>query len=120
MTISGVMASNGNYPDNNGVSVGQTSTIQTGFKTLQLHRVSILINGSPDSNALYKVQVLTVLGNWVDSTIQVSGGPGYANGTVEGVAVRLAAANGTSPGTGNNTPGYEMEIEHLRTVATGK
>ncbi len=121
MPISGLMGSSAQYPSATGVRLGLTSTKDANHKTLNLYKYNLAIKGTPGTAAEYDVQVMTFNGDWIDiPDSRLSGNGAAATGSVSGFAlgygVRLDATNGTSPGSGANTPNYELEVEAQRVI----
>lgn len=115
----GLMSSDANYPSNSGLQLSGASFL-SGFD-LQPYVVSMTISKTPGSSASYKAQTLiedSDASTWVDvpnSTISGNGSAatGQKSFVVVGSAVRIVAVNGTSPGTGANTPQYSLNAYPL-------
>lgn len=105
-----LMASDANYPSNNGVRLGLNSEGNTSLYPIQQMYVNMLIGGTPGSSPSYQLEVQTVNGDWVKQKDFLLTSAGQVSGWVEGCAVRIAAANGSSPGTGANTPRYFLGV----------
>jgi len=105
------MATNTTYPTASGISVGFKSA-NTSMVENCLMKWSLVVGGTPGTSPSYTIQVLNPLGNWVNTGTALSA-TGQSNGIAFGSAVRLNASNGTSPGTGNNTPKYRLDVEKL-------
>lgn len=118
------MGSDANYPSNAGIRMGLASTVNTSLKPVLLQAVQLMVGGTPGTGADYQVQVETLNGNWVDCPDLVLSGNGAAAtgvvcGLVEGCSVRLNAVNGTSAGTGANTPRYHLGVTPLHRNSRG-
>lgn len=108
------MASDGNYPSNEGIRVGQTSVVNPNFRSTHLARVSLSLVGTVGSGSpSYQVQVQSAAGDWVNVRNMVLTAPGSVSAPVQGHAFRLVAVNGSSPGTGANTPQYHLAVEKI-------
>jgi hypothetical protein len=118
----GNMTTDGNYPSNTGLPIDGAIVCKT-FQYPR-RRVALTIDGTPGTGASYKLQTLyrdtnNASGTWVDvNGASLSGNGAAATGslvaTVVGEAVRLVAANGTTPGTGNNVPKYDLQVYMLQ------
>lgn len=113
----GQMSANGNYPSDSGLAVGPGVQYLAG-RGSRTALASLTITKTPGSGATYKLQQLmkdSDQDSWVDiGTATITGNGAAATGhfTVRftGVAIRLVAVNGTSPGTGSNTPFYVLRV----------
>lgn len=106
---SGLMATNANYPADAGVQIPGASQL-TGFQ-LQRHIVAMSIGGTPGTSPSYKIQTLNRdidVSAWIDVPNTTLTSTGQIVAEVVGEAVRVVANNGTSPGTGANTPYYTL------------
>lgn len=118
----GNMSTDANYPDNNGLQLETLHSISGGASPGEPYGV-LTIGGVPGTGASYKLQELVsdAIGTqWVDTkSASFSGNGAAATGQLTarltGQAVRLVAANGTTPGTGGNTPNYSLEVMYLTT-----
>ena len=115
------MGSNGHYPDSNGIRFGLVSQNFTVYP-IHLIEFELLVGGDPDeSDCDYGIEVLDQYGNWLDCPdahiTQKDGGS--ISGVVEGCAIRLNADNGSSPGTGTDTPRYHLNARKLNLVSIG-
>lgn len=101
------ISADGNYPSDAGIQLDGVNSL--GFYQMSRFRAAYGITDTPGTGASYKLQVLArdddyPNGNWVDvANSTLSGDGAAANGQITvdviGEAVRLAAANGTAPGT---------------------
>lgn len=116
------MASDANYPSNTGITVSQSSTLFSSFANPVFCDVDLLVAGTPGTGSpSYQVQVqLTAGGSWFNLPQAVLTGAGHVHTRAFGVAFRLAAANGTTPGTGANTPRFHLGVRPLKVRYLGK
>lgn len=112
----GTMSSNGNYPSNAGIQVDGVPLL--GGFSAEPHIAVLSISGVPGTGASY---IPTTLIEDADGAqwgaikgASLSGNGAAATGQIvfpfTGQAIRLEATNGSSPGTGNNTPAYVLEV----------
>ena len=114
------MAADGSYPSSAGISVGMKSLNGTLVED-SFMRVSMMIGGTIGGGSPgYTVMVLDPNNNWTPAPKLTLSAAGQVSGIVYGKAVRLDALNGTSPGTGNNTPRYRLDVNKLNTRPSGK
>lgn len=111
----GLMATDTYYPSSNGIPLAGASMLD-GFNMVP-HDISLSVSKTPGSSATYALEVLmkdTNISTWVpvkNGSITGSGATATGNIIVRnviGLAVRLNAANGGSPGTSTNTPQYAL------------
>ena len=108
----GLMSSDANYPSDAGLPLNGTVLLGT-----EQHRgglVAVTIGKTPGTGATYQVQE-RVGGTWLnhrDGLISGDGAGATGHRVVRciGDAVRIAAANGTSPGTSTDTPDYVLNV----------
>ena len=120
---SGQMSTDGNYPSANGVSLAHSSSLLGAYQTGGASFVTYGVSGTLGGGASYKLQTQindTYGSQWVDVANSTLSATGQLTAVVTGEAVRVVAANGTSPGTGNNTPTYFLESASVKENFTTK
>lgn len=115
------MASDGNYPSATGTSLSMSSVRDANFANQVFAMIDLIIAGTPGTGSpSYQVQVKeTSTDDWVNCPNLLLNGAGSVSARSLGVAWRLVAANGTTPGTGANTPRYLMNIRTLNARGSG-
>lgn len=116
----GLMATNDNYPSASGIPCNGAAML--GGFTMARHLAAFSVAGVPGTTASYKLQVLMDdddITSWVDvKNSTFSGNGAAATGhkviPIVGQAVRVVADNGTTPGTGSNTPKYTLNVYPLK------
>ncbi len=111
MTALFPMATDANYPSDNGSSVSNMSGIPC------LMDWSFVVAGVPGSGASYQPQVKTERGNWVNVGTALTAA-GVTSGKAWGTAMRLVAANGSGAGTAGNIPCYYLDLVRRRQIPT--
>lgn len=114
------IASNGNYPSDDGIHLGLKSDIDTDLTPINLYHLDLIIAGTPGSGASYQVQAKERGGQWVDVKGMVLSAAGQVSGFAEGVAFRVVADNGSGAGTGANTPRYYLNTNHVAEPNVGE
>lgn len=100
-----LMSSDANYPSDDGLGMAGSSML-SGFNMVP-HVVSMTVAGTPGSSPDYQLETLVRdadVASWVEVKDAVLTDAGQWIGVVVGEAVRINADNGTTPGTGDNTP----------------
>lgn len=109
---SGQMATDTTYPSATGIPCGG-SAIGSSFQYPRV-TASLTITKTPGGSPTYDLQA--EVGDDTDSsatrwvTVATLTGTGHTSVTVCAKSIRLNAANGSSPGTGNNTPRYNLNV----------
>lgn len=120
------MSSDGYYPSSVGRHLGLVSAAEAvrtnaTFRQAILAKIDLAIAGTIGSGSpSYQVEAQDTYGNWAPAKGLVLTATGQVSGYAHGCAFRLNAANGTSPGTGANTPRYFLDIVPVRLVNTGE
>lgn len=116
---SGIMATDTTYPLSSAVQVEALHGILGADNPSDAYAV-MNISKTPGTGASYKLQQLIrdgVSTQWVDvKNAAFSGNGAAATGQVvariSGQAVRILAVNGTTPGTGANTPAFRLSVHY--------
>lgn len=104
------MASDTYYPSTSGVRIGLLSSLQTIYPP-RLADVDMLIGGTLGTGSPTLVlEVQTEGGDWIPATGLSLTATGQVSGRIEGNAVRINAALGSTPGTGANIPCYHLNV----------
>lgn len=114
---SGQMASDANYPSNTGVQIPGASQL-TGFQLQRVVAVMTIAGTIGSGSPSYKMQTLnrdSQVSAWIDVPNTTLTAVGQVTAEVVGEAVRVVAANGTSPGTGANTPRFTLNCYDIPT-----
>jgi hypothetical protein len=114
-----LMATNTTYPTG-GVRMGLNSPKQTSVYPCSLLDIDLLVGGTPGTSPVYQVEVMTRNGNWVPAKGLLLTAAGQISGQAYGCAARLNANNGTTPGTGNNTPRYFLGVTSRHRTSYGQ
>lgn len=105
------MASDANYPSDNGVSVSPLPD------TPCLMEYDLLVGGTLGSGASYTAQVKDPNGSWVNLPNPLTA-IGATSGKAYGSAMRVAAVNGSGAGTDEDTPKYLLTVRKLPQIPT--
>lgn len=107
---SGLMATDANYPSNAGLQIPGASQL-TGFQLQRTIAVMTIAGTLGSGSPAHKMQTLNRdndVSAWIDVPNTTLNAVGQVVAEVVGEAVRVVAANGTSPGTGANTPRFTL------------
>lgn len=119
------MATDTNYPSATGLTLSMSSSLDSTFANPVFMQADLFIGGTPGTTASYQVQIQRLKGGaWLNATnLLLSGNgsaaTGHASARIRATAVRLVAVNGTTPGTGVNTPKYHLGLREITARHSG-
>ncbi len=126
MATFNLMATDTYYPSSAGRHLGLVSAAEalrtsSTFRQAILAKIDLAVAGTVGSGSpSYQVEAQDTYGNWLAVKGLLLSAKGQVSGYAHGCAFRLNANNGTSPGTGANTPRYFMDVVPMRLLNTGE
>jgi hypothetical protein len=108
----GLVSSSANYPSDNGIQLDGSSSELSNFSATEFI-AAYAFGGTLGVSPSGKMQVLlkdNEIETWVDVANTSITDNGVVVAKVTGAAVRLVLNPGTTPGTGNDTPFYHLDV----------